>query len=32
MPFLKTAWYFTILKQATNLERLKSSARNFMHE
>ena len=32
MPFLKMAWSFTTLKQATNLGRLKSSARNFTHE
>ena len=32
MPFLKMAWSFTTLKQATNLGRLKSSATNFMHE
>ena len=29
MPFLKMAWYFTILRQATTLERLKSFAKNF---
>ena len=32
MPFSKTAWYFTILKQATSLGRLKSSATKLMRE